>query len=57
MVARALVTGSPRQIRAIRSKLEALLESKGRAKDEQGSKDDPDKLVYGLTIAFYPVKK
>ena len=57
MVARALVTGSPREIRAIRSKLAALLEPKRNAKGEHGSKDDPDALVYALTIAFYPIKK
>jgi DNA-binding transcriptional ArsR family regulator len=57
MVARALVTGSPRQIRAIRGKLAALLEPHGKAKDERGSKNDPHALVYGLTIAFYPIKK
>ena len=57
MVARALVTGSLREIRAIRSKLAALLEPKGNAKGEHGSKDDPDALVYALTIAFYPIKK
>ncbi len=57
MVARALVTGTPRQIRAIRSKLATLLESEGKAKVERGSKQDPSALVYGLTIAFYPLKK
>jgi DNA-binding transcriptional ArsR family regulator len=57
IVARAIVTGTPREIRAIRSKLTALLESKGKAKGEDGSKDNPDALVYGLTIAFYPIKK
>jgi hypothetical protein len=61
MVARALVTGTPKEIRAIREKLEALLKPKGKGKPEEksehGAKADPDAIVYGLTIAFYPVKK